>query len=500
MNRSDVVLAGVLPGALGGVAGGLVFGGAMSELGLLPSVASLVRVDSAVVGFVVHMAIAATVGSGLGILVWHQRPGVGETLLWGMTYGTFWWFIGSLTLHPLFLGDGLAWDGESAQAAFPALLGHVLYGSTAGLAIVLVRSLLRLQAEPPRVTVGALLRGGVAGLLAVWMIGAIMAAQGQLPAFVARTPSESRWVLWLLTLLLGFLAGVGFALVYPRPTDSAGAGLVRGAMYGFLWWVAAPLSVLPLINGSGLPWDVSEVAQVFPAMPGYILFGGAMAVFYQWSGRLVRLLFSDTVAGGDQEGVGTQGVRAVMRGLLSGFVGGLVFTGIMVQTGALTNVSGLVGAASPVAGFFVHLVIANLVGASYGLLFRRQSYDVGSALGWGASYGFIWWIIGPLTLMPAFLGTTPQWTAEVGAQVFPNLIGHLAYGAGLGITFHVLEGRYNPWWIPRRQAEVARVAYRKDQVLTSAPALWTLVVVISLILPVLLGTGDTTPGAPGPVH
>ena len=499
MRRSDVVTAGVLPGALGGVAGGLVFGAAMLELGLLPSVASLVLDDSRAVGFIVHMAIAATVGAGLGVLVWHQRPGIGETLLWGMVYGTFWWFIGTLTLNPLFRGDGLAWDAESAQGALAPLLGHVLYGTSAGLTIVLVRLWRQRQVEAIRVTGGALLRGGLAGLLAVWMVGAILAAQDQLPTFVARTPDDSRLAVWLLTLLVGLLAGVGFALLYPRPTDSAGAGLIRGAMYGFLWWVAAPLSVLSLLDGSGLPWDLNEVRELFPSMPGYILFGGAMAVFYQWLGALVRMLFSDTVAGGDQEGVGTQGLRAVSRGVVAGLVGGLVFTSVMVETG-LSNVADLIGGTSPVTGFFVHLVIANLVGASYGLLFQRQAYDIGSALGWGATYGFIWWIIGPLTLMPALLGTTPEWTADVAAGVFPNLIGHLGYGAGLGITFYLLEARYNPWWIPRRQAQVALVARRKEQVLTSAPALWTLVVVISLTLPVLLGADGAVPSIREPIY
>ena len=47
--------------------------------------------------------------------------------------------------------------------------------------------------------------------------------------------------------------------------------------------------------------------------------------------------------------------------------------------------------------------------------------------------------------------------------------------------------RQNPWWIPRTRAEAARVGRRKEQLLTSAPALWALVVVIALVLPVLLG-------------
>jgi uncharacterized membrane protein YagU involved in acid resistance len=158
----------------------------------------------------------------------------------------------------------------------------------------------------------------------------------------------------------------------------------------------------------------------------------------------------------------------------------------MLQIGFLPVFARLIGSTSAVAGLIVQLVVADLIGVSYGLLFRRQSYDIGSALGWGVSYGFFWWVLGPLTMIPVILGVAPQWTAQAAAELFASLVGHLAYGAGLGVAFHVLEARHNPWWIPRSQAEAARVARRKEQVLTSAPALWALVVVIALTLPVLL--------------
>ena len=213
-----------------------------------------------------------------------------------------------------------------------------------------------------------------------------------------------------------------------------------------------------------------------------------MVLFYQWLGALVRLLFSDYVAIGDEEGAGTQGLRIGGRSVLGGLAGGLLFSLVMLQIGFFPKVADLIGATSSVTGFFVHLVIATLVGISYGVLFRRESYDLGSALGWGVSYGFFWAILGPLTLMPVFLGSPPQWTVEAAAAAFPNLIGHLAYGAGLGITFYLLEARYRPWWVPRTRADAARVARRKEQVLTSAPALWTLLVAIGLTLPVLVST------------
>ena len=199
--------------------------------------------------------------------------------------------------------------------------------------------------------------------------------------------------------------------------------------------------------------------------------------------------------GSGQEGVGTQGLRILGRTVLGGLAGGLLFSLIMLQTDFLPSVADLVGSNSEVAGFFVHLAIAQLVGASYGLLFRRQSFGIGSALGWGVSYGFFWSILGPLTLMPVFLGSTPQWTVEAVARVFPSLIGHLVYGAGLGVIFYALEARYSPWWITRTQAESALVAHRREQALSSGPALWTLVIIIGLTLTVLLGeAGEAAPG------
>lgn len=334
----------------------------------------------------------------------------------------------------------------------------------------------------------SLLKGGLSGLLAAWMLGAILSAQGQLDAFVGGMAPDSRAQLWLVVLMVGALAGIGFSALYPSPKESVGAGLIRGTIFGFLCWVVLPLSVLPELLSGTLLWRLDQVRGVFASFPAYVLFGAATAVFYQWLRVVLNVLFSETSAMGEEDGLGAQGLRAMGRGVVAGLVGGLVFTGIMVKIGALPRVAGLVDSTSPVAGFFVHLGIAVVVGATYGLFFRRQSYDAGSALGWGASYGFIWWLIGPNTLLPAFLGTTPVWSAEAAARVFPSLVGHLGYGAGLGIVLYLLEARYRPWWVPRGEADAERIARRREQVLTSAPALWALIVVIALTLPILLGT------------
>ena len=486
MRWSEVLRSALLPGALAGLIGGLVFGVTMWDLSLLGTFASLISADSGVVGFIVLMVVACILGAGFGILVWRQRPGVGETLLWGLVYGTFWWYLGPLTLMPVLQGDGLTWDVKSAQEQFPQLLGHVLYGAGTGLALVGLQWRRYVQSENWHVSVSALVRGALAGLIGAALLGVMLNAQDQLLVLAATVDNGSHAVAWLTTLLIGLLAGILFALLYPRPTDGAGAGLVRGMVYGFFWWVVGGLTVVPLIGGSGLTWPLAEVRDIFVTLPAYLLFGAGVALIYQWLGALVRLLFSDYVGGGEEEGVGTQGLRIVGRSLLGGLGGGLLFSVIMLQTDFLPNVADLIGVTSSVTGFFVHLVIAVLIGTSYGVLFRRQAYDVGSALGWGVSYGFFWSIFGPLTLMPVFLGSAPQWTVEGITSAFPNLIGHLAYGAGLGIIFYVLEAHHSPWWVPRTQAQSARVAYRKEQVQNSGPALWTQLVAVGLTLPILL--------------
>jgi hypothetical protein len=66
-------------------------------------------------------------------------------------------------------------------------------------------------------------------------------------------------------------------------------------------------------------------------------------------------------------------------------------------------------------------------------------------------------------------------------------IGHLAYGAAVGITVYYLEARYRPWWVSRTAADAERIAHHKEQIMTSAPALCVLVVVIVVSLPITLG-------------
>ncbi|MFI1398225.1 hypothetical protein [Streptomyces sp. NPDC020681] len=118
-------------------------------------------------------------------------------------------------------------------------------------------------------------------------------------------------------------------------------------------------------------------------------------------------------------------MRNAALGALAGLVGGLVFGAVMAQIGFLPTVAALVRADSPALGFAVHLLIAAVIGAIFGVLVARQQ----ELLLWGLAYGFLWWFLGPLTLLPVLLGDPVAWDVATARALIPSLLGHLAYGA-----------------------------------------------------------------------
>ena len=480
--RSDALERNLLAGGFAGLFGGLVYGVALLSLGYLPTIGRLVGRESVRIGFSIELTIAVVLGAGFGLLLFGQSAGYGEALIWGLAYGAVLWFVGPLTVQPLILTHHLGWDLASAQAAFPNLTGQLIYG----VMTALVFAMLRGERQTATLGVALLTRGMIAGLLAGWLLGLLLQSQNRLLELAGLVSSHSTALAWLIVLALGGLAGLAFALLYPDASDGAGPSLIRGTVYGFLWWVLGSLTLLPLLTGHGLTWSIGAVQSDLATLPAYLLFGGGLALIYKWLASLVQLLFSETTSRRNREGVGTEGLRSLAWGAAAGLIGGLLFSVVMLRIGYLPTVARLVGSTSAGTGFTVELIISFLIGSSYGLLFRHQSFDLGSALCWGMSYGVFWWILGPLTLLPILLGTSPRWSVGVVASVFPRLIGHIAYGAGLGIAFYLLERRHRPWWVPHAEIRAVRATARREQLLTSSPALWTLMAVLTLTLPVLL--------------
>ncbi|MFF3245456.1 hypothetical protein ACFYWY_17390 [Streptomyces sp. NPDC002870] len=440
-------------GALAGLAGGLVFGQVMAMIGFLPTVAAIVRTDSPVVGFAVHLLIAAIIGSIFGTLVARQR----ELLFWGLAYGALWWFLGPLTLLPILLGRPVAWDVATAQALIPSLLGHLAYGAVTAAVLALLSRGER-QFRP-----GLLVRASAAGLLAAAVLG-----------------------LGWNTLVVGVLVGASYAVIFGDPDEGTGPALIRGAAFGFAWWVLAAVTISPLLDGRGLEWAPAAVRAAVASLPGYLLLGAGTALLTCWLGGLSRAVFSDDVRDTLEGRLAGGRVISIWHGVIAGLAGGVIFTGGMVAVGFLPVVAALIGSESAGVGLVIHLLISQVVGVTYAVFFRRRSFDPASGIGWGVSYGFLWWVLGNLTLLPVLLGAVPQWNAAALAVSFPSLVGHLAYGAILGLVYQRLEERVSPWHLTRSEATAVRAAARHEQTLSAAPALWSLITCVALLIPILV--------------
>jgi uncharacterized membrane protein YagU involved in acid resistance len=457
----------VAAGAPAGVAGGLAFGAAMAQLGVLPTVATLVGLGSSHAGFAVHLAISAVVGAGFGLMVRRMRCGPSETVFLGAAYGALWWCIGPLTLLPLALGQSPAWDVAGAQRAFPSLVGHLLFGTGTALAFVVLHGPGDSGRARNPAGAGTLLRGLLAGGVSAAALGAVLGNRA--PALAA-----------------GVALGLAQALLSPRSDQGIGAAVVRGQGYGFVAWVVGELTVLPLLAHEGLRWSLVEARASFPGLPGWLLLGALVAVARTLLDRLAPLLSSEHLRAYRGATAGSGVVAAALRGAVAGLVGGAVISQLMLR-GAVPEVAErLTGAEGPLAGIGVNLGIGVAIGVSYGLLFRRLGQDVTCALGWGLSYGFLWWVLGPLTLLPALLGGDPEWSAAAAGGSLSALAGHLVYGGCLGVAFHLLEAPFGVPWLARTRAEALAALRRREELLAATPALGA--VLLAMLLTVLVVT------------
>ncbi len=124
--------------------------------------------------------------------------------------------------------------------------------------------------------------------------------------------------------------------------------------------------------------------------------------------------------------------RRILAGVLGGLAGGIVFGMMMAMMGMLTMIASMVGSDSAWVGFAVHLMISIGIGLGLTVLFgNRLLTGYGRGVVVGLVYGAIWWVLGPLIMMPLMLGM-PMFTIDMAALL--SLMGHLIYGAILGLT------------------------------------------------------------------
>ena len=126
--------------------------------------------------------------------------------------------------------------------------------------------------------------------------------------------------------------------------------------------------------------------------------------------------------------------RRVLGGVAGGLAGGIVFgmMAMMAMMGMLPTIASMVGSSSAVVGFGVHLMISVLIGLGLTVLFGNRlltGYRRGALV--GVVHGAIWWVLGPLMIMPAMMGMP---LVALNPTAVLSLMGHMVFGAILGLV------------------------------------------------------------------
>ena len=463
---------------------GLV-GGAGGAAAISPLIVGIVV--GVLLGLLFDLALAGRVGS------------IGAGLIWGLAYALLAWLVGPAGLSAV-VTTGAAHMGmlDTARAHFNDLVAYLLFlGIPLGLTLSLINQFGPLSIASPRLRATTVLYkysisrgvvvGGLAGLLGGWAFGTWMGQAALYPTLAGVFGSTSVTLGAAIHYLIALLLGISFGLLFQSDVRGGGSSLSWGAAYGLMWWFLGPLTILPLVRGQSVDWSYGTGSSLFGSLIGHLIYGLIAGLFYAIVDHLwVGFFYEADPLRREPEGAGTDVLRDLGWGLVASLVGGLLFSLVMLSTGVLPNVARLVGGTSPWLGFVVHLVISILIGMSYGVLFAREAPDFGASLAWGLVYGFVWWVVGQLTLYPLLLGKAVLWNAAAASGVLPSLIGHLLYGAGTALVFTLFQLRHRAWLEldPRLAAKEARLRRPAD---TAAPALWLFILLLGVALPVMLG-------------
>lgn len=465
-SRATTMVSGLIVGALGGTA--------IWATGLASSVAGV--------------ALGGLYGLLFALLISRRATGPGAGLLWGLGYALLLWLAGPAGLFPLLGGAPAMGMLETARAQFPELVAYLLFfGLPLGLTLGIIGGSRPQPGRTPFSLPRALVVGGAAGLVGGWAFGRWMAQVGFFPLIAGLVNSDSPMVGIGLHFVIAVSIGASFGVLFQRDVRGLGSSLGWGMAYGIFWWFLGPLTLLPILRGATPDWSFGHGSELFGSLVGHVIYGLLVGLVYAALDRLwVGFFYGSDPIHREPEGPGLRTLRSLGWGATASVAGGLLFSLILLATGVLPNVAGMMGSSSVALGFVVHMGISTLIGMSYGLLFRDEAPDAGSGVAWGLLYGLAWWFIGPLTLMPILLGDPFVWTAQAAGNLLPFLIGHLIYGAATAGAFLLLERRHADWLrLDPRLAD--REKRRQRPVGTPAPALWLFVLGLGVMLPIILG-------------
>ncbi len=120
-------------GVVSGVIAGIVFGSVLAMSGdvLLPVIAKIFGVDTAIGAFVLHLGFSIFLGIIFALVLGRAAMGTKSAAILGIAYGVFWWVLASLIVQPMLAGKApLTFD--LVDQKLHLLWGYIVYGFTLG--------------------------------------------------------------------------------------------------------------------------------------------------------------------------------------------------------------------------------------------------------------------------------------------------------------------------------------------------------------------------------
>ena len=278
-------------GGIAGLIGGWAFSKWMAQVNFFPLIAGLVNSDSIMVGVTLHFIFAVIIGASFGVLFQRDVRGFGSSMGWGAGYGVFWWFLGPLTIMPIWQGNPLDWSYQRGGLLFGSLVGHIIYGVIVGLVYTTADKLwiglfkesdpINREPEGPGTRVlHSLGYGAVASLVGGLLFTLVMLAIGFLPKVANIVGSSSLTLGFIVNMAISVLIGMSYGLLFRYEAPDFGSGVAWGLVYGLIWWFIGPLTLMPILLGGTFNWTTETAGALLPSLIGHLIYGAATAVVF----------------------------------------------------------------------------------------------------------------------------------------------------------------------------------------------------------------------------
>jgi len=277
----------LLGGTFAGIAGGWVFGKWMEQVNFYPLIAGLVGSTSRMVGESLHFVFAVIIGISFAFFFQREARGYGSSMVCGTAYGIFWWFVGPLTILPIWSRHPLDWSTGHARELFGSLIGHIVYGVIVGLLYAAVDRLwvrLFIESDPiDRRPEGPGLRlirvvqwGALSGLAGGVLYAALLIATNSWNQVGAVLGGTSPALGLAAQLGISIVVGASYGALFQRESPDLTSGIAWGLVYGLIVWFVGPLTLLAVAQRRPL-WRIADARAEFPALVGQLIYGAVAA-------------------------------------------------------------------------------------------------------------------------------------------------------------------------------------------------------------------------------